>query len=101
MKLSHGSPMQQLFDTLPQQGKVVWIGIRPERKLPLISVPSVEAITNKKLKGDHYTGGSKRQVTLIQSEHLEAVSSFMEMETLSPELVRRNIVVNGINLLAL
>ena len=102
MKLSKDSPMQKLLDTLPQEGKVVWIGIRPERKSPLFEKDKVEAITDSGLKGDHYSGkkGSKRQITLIQKEHIDAISSYL-LKEIHPGQLRRNIVVKGINLLAL
>lgn len=88
---------------MPQQGKVTWIGVRPKRKAPLLSVENVEAITLKGLQGDHFSGSatSKRQVTLIQQEHIDLVSSVMQLDTLTPGMLRRNIVVKGINLLAL
>ncbi|RYE30080.1 MAG: MOSC domain-containing protein [Sphingobacteriaceae bacterium] len=103
MKLSASSPLQKLLDTLPQQGKVCWIGIRPGRKQPMQTVENVEAITQKGLSGDHFSGSaaSKRQVTLIQQEHLQAIASFMHLKTVSPQMLRRNLVVSGINLLAL
>ena len=44
---------------------------------------------------------SKRQVTLIQQEHLQAVASFLGKERINPDLTRRNIVVESINLNAL
>ncbi len=103
MKLSPNSPLQKLMNTMPQQGKVTWIGVRPKRKAPLLSVENVEAITLKGLQGDHFSGSatSKRQVTLIQQEHIDLVSSVMQLDTLTPGMLRRNIVVKGINLLAL
>jgi MOSC domain-containing protein YiiM len=102
MKLTKSSPLQKLLDTLPQQGTVCWIGIRPQRKAPLVSLNEVETITLKGLSGDHFSGSasSKRQITLIQQEHIDTVSSFMKMPV-TPELLRRNVVVQGINLLAL
>lgn len=103
MKLSPNSPLQKLMDTMPQQGKVTWIGIRPKRRAPLQSLQQVEAITLKGLCGDHFSGSatSKRQVTLIQQEHLDLISSVMQLPDLTPAMLRRNIVVSGINLLAL
>lgn len=103
MKLSAASPLQKLLDTLPQQGHICWIGIRPGRKKAVLSVKNVEAITQTGLAGDHFSGyvGSKRQVTLIQQEHIQAIASFMQIKTVSPEMLRRNLVVKGINLLAL
>lgn len=103
MKLSSASPLQKLIDTLPQQGTICWIGVRPGRKKALLSLETVEAITQKGLAGDHYSGaaGSKRQVTLIQQEHLDAIASIMKIKELTPEMLRRNLVIKGINLLAL
>lgn len=100
MKLSANSPLQKLMDTMPQQGMVKWIGIRPRRKAPLQALNQVEAITLKGLAGDHYSGSaaSKRQVTLIQKEHLDLVASVMQLPDLSPGTIRRNIVIEGINL---
>ncbi len=103
MKANPDSTLGQLMDTLPQVGSITWIGLRPERKAPLQEVKSVEINQEVGLVGDHYQGSreKKRQVTLIQAEHLEAVASMLDKSEISPQLTRRNIVVKGINLLAL
>ena len=44
---------------------------------------------------------SARQVTLIQQEHLSAIGAFLHQGTVDPSRLRRNIVVSGVNLLAL
>lgn len=94
--------LQELFNTLPQIGRVTWIGIRPERKAPMLELGRVEAIAGKGLKGDRYKSlNGKRQVTLIQGEHLQAIASLLGRHAIEPELLRRNLVVMGINLLAL
>ena len=94
--------LQDLFDTLPQVGKLQWIGIRPERKALMIKPRSIEAIAGKGLMGDRYSSkNGKRQVTLIQGEHLVAIASMLGRDEVAPELLRRNLVVTGINLLAL
>jgi MOSC domain-containing protein YiiM len=94
--------LQALFETLPQIGQVTWIGIRPERKAPMIHLNKVEAISGKGLVGDRYASkNGKRQVTLIQGEHLLAIASLLGRTDVAPELFRRNLVVTGINLLAL
>ncbi|CAN5911857.1 MOSC domain-containing protein [soil metagenome] len=97
------SSLQQLFDTLPQRGKVTWIGVRPGRREPVVPVEAVLAQVGTGLQGDRFAGTpeSKRQVTLIQGEHLRAVVSFLGRLELDPGLLRRNIVVEGLNLLAL
>lgn len=94
--------LKELIDTLPQQGTVEWIGIRPARKAPLQIVDRIDVQADFGLAGDHYANqGGKRQVTLIQAEHLDAVASMLGIDTVAPEAVRRNIVVRSINLLAL
>ncbi|HEV8646559.1 MAG TPA: MOSC domain-containing protein [Burkholderiales bacterium] len=87
----------------PRAGKVEWIGIRPERRAPLTSITQVEAIAGYGLEGDHYASSNngKRQVTLIQAEHLEAVAKLLGKSEVRAEWVRRNILVSGINLHAL
>jgi MOSC domain-containing protein YiiM len=98
-----GAILGQLIHTMPQTGTLTWIGIRPGRRERLRELDQVEALTDRHLAGDHYAGkpGSKRQLTLVQAEHLAAVASFMGLADLDPALVRRNLVVKGINLLAL
>ena len=90
----------ELTARFPRSGTVTWIGIRPERKSPLVSVSPVE-ITSNGLAGDHRNRPGKRAVTLIQAEHLPAIASLAGLEALDPALLRRNIVVSGINLIAL
>jgi MOSC domain-containing protein YiiM len=95
--------LTELLGRLPQRGVVEWIGVRPARRVPLTSVQEVEARTGAGLIGDHFSGSpeSKRQVTLIQAEHLEVLAHLLQRESIDPALLRRNIVVRGINLLAL
>ena len=95
--------MKDLFRVIPQKGKVEWIGLRPKKKEELTVVESVKVHKGTGLLGDHFkkSSSSKRQVTLIQQEHLIAVSSILGKKRIDPNLTRRNIVVSGINLLSL
>ncbi len=95
--------INELLASLPQRGQVEWLGVRPARRVPLITAPVVEARAGAGLTGDHFSGTaeSKRQVTLIQAEHLEVLARLLGREEIDPGLLRRNIVVTGINLLAL
>lgn len=92
----------ELLNTLPQQGRVHWIGVRPERGAPVQVVPEVAATPEQAIVGDRYrSANGKRQITLIQFEHLAAIGSMLGREAIAPEVLRRNLVVQGINLLAL
>lgn len=94
-------PTRELLDSLPQTGRVEWIGLRPARREPLVEVATVKLDVADGLSGDHYRGRSgKRQVTLIQQEHLAVVAQLLGRAVVTPAEVRRNIVVSGINLLA-
>ena len=97
------SPLQILLNTLPQVGRIEWIGIRPAREEPVEPRSEVSITVQDGIVGDRFNGrpGSDRQVTLIQKEHLSAIGSMLGRGEVAPELLRRNIVVSGINLLAL
>jgi MOSC domain-containing protein YiiM len=47
------------------------------------------------------TPGSARQVTLISEEFMQQIAHFTGLSTIDPVLLRRNLVVSGINLNAL
>ena len=95
--------IKDLFKIIPQKGNVEWIGVRTKKKENLSVVESVKVKKGTGLAGDHFEGtlSGKRQVTLIQLEHLNAISSILGVKIIDPKLTRRNIVVSGINLLSL
>jgi MOSC domain-containing protein YiiM len=99
--------MKALLERFPRLGRVVWIGVRPERRSPLRTLEHVKALAGRGLDGDHYRGGSgARGVSLIQAEHLPVIAALVGDETVGagqvkPSLLRRNLVVSGINLQAL
>ena len=87
-------------------GRVEWIGLRPARREPVCSVARAVAVAGRGLEGDRRLArpgapGGTRQVTLIQHEHLDAVARLVGRPALDPGLLRRNIVISGLNLLAL
>ena len=92
-----------LRQCFPRAGRVRWIGLSPERLGLIKTVDSAEVHEGTGLVDDHHaaSGRSKRQVTIIQQEHLDVVAGLLERESVTPELVRRNLVVSGVNLVAL
>lgn len=102
-RLNPDSPLRALMETFPRAGRLDWIGMRPARRVALLAVNHVEVLAEHGLIGDHQAqhAGGQRQVTLIQREHLAAVVALLGRDAIDPALVRRNLVVSGINLLAL
>lgn len=103
MAFNPQSSLAKLLAAPVRPGRVVWIGFRPERRAPMIVADAVELERGRGVVGDRYSrrdGG--RQVTLIGEENLRSIANFLgHDEPADPALVRRNIVVAGINLLAL
>ena len=96
------SELGQLMATLPRAGRVEWIGLRPARDVLMREINEVVAEAGKGLVGDRYASGSgKRGITLIQSEHLPAIAALSGHASVNPQLLRRNLVVSGIPLIAL
>ncbi len=100
------SPLQELIANVPQQGCVRWIGVRPAARSDMLVLDAVEARREAGLTGDHSRPGPRnaRQVTLIQWEHLAVISALMgrpDEQPITPQELRRNIVISGINLFSL
>lgn len=96
--------LRELTGRFPFEGRLDAIWLRPARRVPTVSVPSVLAVAGKGLEGDRslqaVTVGGKRQVTLVQAEHLPAVAGFLRRPSLDGALLRRNLLVSGLNLMA-
>lgn len=94
--------MQELLASYPHHGSVKWIGIRPGFREAVQELEAAEISATQGLEGDHYHGRSKkRQVTLLQWEHLPAIAGLMQTDRIDPSLLRRNLVVAGINVQSL
>lgn len=113
--MTSSTSQQRLFSryikNLPA-GELTWIGLRPERKVDMVAVDSCNAVAELGLEGDHRmskTPGSGRQVTLISEEYISQIQHFLSRSNASttnstsvlPELLRRNLVIKGMNLTAL
>ncbi len=84
-------------------GRLVWIGLRPARRAPMVSVDEARLEPGRGLEGDRWRGAGDgaRQVTVVAQEHLTAIASFLGRPAVEPQQLRRNLVVAGLNLFAL
>ncbi len=100
--------LRDLVQRFACPGRVEGIVIRPERRQPAQSVLEVRAEPGRGLIGDRRsrterTGEEvrKRELTLIQAEHFPVVARWCGLDQLEPVRLRRNLVIGGLNLLAM
>ena len=100
------STLKELMNSFPYTGTLELITVRPERRGEVLELTETEAIEAVGLLGDHRSKRkpnpkNKRQVTLIQAEHLKVVAALLDQDkVIDPKRTRRNLVVSGINLYA-
>jgi MOSC domain-containing protein YiiM len=99
--------LRKLCARFPNPGRIAAIYLRPGRRVDVVSVTSATAVQARGLEGDRKSTsipskpeGGPRQVTLIQAEHLPTIASFIGKDVVDASLLRRNLVVSGLNLLA-
>jgi MOSC domain-containing protein YiiM len=96
------SSLAKLFAAPVRPGRVTWLGLRPGRRAPMTAVEHARLEVGRGFVGDRYQRlDGARQVTLIGRENLNAIAAFLGRDVIAPEFVRRNVVVEGVNLLAL
>ncbi|GBF07692.1 MOSC domain-containing protein [Deinococcus aerius] len=120
--------IHELRATFPRPGRLEWIGLRETRRGPVRSVTEAEVHPLVGLIGDHGKqaparlraltgepgeaatpqrtspipgGPGRRQVTLLQAEHLPVIAALAGLSEATPERLRRNLLVSGLPLLAL
>ncbi len=93
------SALHEMMARWAQPGVVDWIGVRPARRAGMVVQERV-ILGETGLAGDRARAG-KRAVTLIQAEHLAAIGAYLGQGPVDPALLRRNIVVSGLNLASL
>ena len=102
MPFNPSSSLAKLLDAPVRPGRVVWVGVRPERRALMEVEGAIRLEAGRGVRGDRYSKiGGNRQVTVIGTENLAAIGAFLGSPVVDPEAVRRNIVVEGLNLLAL
>ena len=98
-----GSPLARLLEAPMAPGRLAWIGLRPARRAPMLAVAEARLEPGRGVEGDRWRGApaGARQVTLVAAEHLAAIGAYLGQGAVAPERLRRNLVVVGLNLLAL
>jgi MOSC domain-containing protein YiiM len=81
-------------------GRLEWIGVRPASGVPMREHASVQARSGRGLDGDRYARKGRREVTLLQAEHLPRVAQRLG-RAVAPAELRRNLMVSGIDVVAL
>jgi MOSC domain-containing protein YiiM len=99
--------LRELTQHFSQYGRLDAIYIRPDRGQPCLRQAQAQALANLGLQDDRASmhpssqaHGSKRQVTLLQAEHLAVIAALTGRTQVDPALLRRNLIVSGLNLLA-
>jgi MOSC domain-containing protein YiiM len=101
--LNPASPLAQLLDAPMRPGRVAWLGVRPARRGVVQPVTVIQLDPADGICGDHYRSATtgKRQVTLIGTLDLLAIAEALGLDAVTPEQLRRTVVVSGMNLHAL
>ncbi|MCW5666785.1 MAG: MOSC domain-containing protein [Piscinibacter sp.] len=87
-------------------GRVETIVVRGDPRAPARAIEATTARAGIGLADDRLGARgeaelSTRQVTLVQAEHLPVIAALARVPAVDPVALRRNLVVSGINLLAL
>ena len=94
----------ELINSREFVGRVEWIGVASGRRKELQTPDFVDVMAGRGIVGEHHSGKVERphrHVTLIQYEHFDVIARLLGRTEIDPGLLRRNIVVSGINLAAL
>ncbi len=100
--------LRDLAQVAVATGRIEAIVLRPARRSAAVLVDAVLAVAGRGLEGDHRAARSAvteaaqaSAVTLVQAEHLPLIAQWVGLPQVRPEQLRRNLVVSGINLLAM
>ncbi|QCB47869.1 MOSC domain-containing protein [Hydrogenophaga sp. PAMC20947] len=100
--------LRDLTAQFPFPGRLEAIWVRTQRRGQMQRLDTAQAEVGRGLLGDHRASRFRedqaqrsREITLIQAEHLPLVAQWTGLETVEAGLLRRNLVISGINLLGL
>ena len=104
---SQGS-LRDLTRRFRSAGRLEAIIVRPSRDLPAEHATAARLVPGRGLLGDRRAererqgdSARKRELTLIQHEHLPLIAAWCGLESVDPARLRRNLVISGVNLLAM
>lgn len=99
--------LRDLTAQFARAGRIEQVLLRPQRLGAMLRVDAAPAIAGHGLQGDRATaraatgpGGGRRQVSLIQAEHLPVIAALAGHAAVDAAWLRRNLVVAGLNLIA-
>ncbi len=101
MALKNNQTLAELQANHAQPGRLEWIGLRAAHRHEIEETDYAILIAGQGIQGDHSTestNNGKRQVTLLQAEHLPVIAILLGQDAVSPRQLRRNLLVSGINL---
>ncbi|MEO6409682.1 MAG: MOSC domain-containing protein [Burkholderiaceae bacterium] len=106
--LEGGLDLRELTQRFARPGRLAAVLLRPARGLPMREVDEAIAVAGRGLEGDRAAllrrsasgEGGRRQVTLIQAEHLPVIGALAGLPAIDAARLRRNLVVSGLNLIA-
>lgn len=101
--------LRELTARFATTGRIEAIVLRPTRAEPALNVDEVMALPGRGLEGDRRAarasalGGAaaKRELTLVQAEHLAPLARWVGRDGIDARLLRRNLVVSGLNLVSM
>lgn len=74
---------------------------KPPDDYPLVDVPQIECVAGRGIRGDRfydYRDNYKGQITFFSSEVFEKLTGHFDLTTKSPGVLRRNVIVSGVDL---
>jgi MOSC domain-containing protein YiiM len=100
--------LRALTAQFPRAGRLDAIWVRGQRRGAMHAMVQAQAQVGRGLLGDHRSATLRtepdrrsREITLIQAEHMPLVAQWVGMASLDAGLLRRNLVISGLNLLSM
>ncbi len=93
--------LRNLLGSATGSGEVMWLGTSAAPRAEIISRQQVEVIHGGLEDDHHCRPGRRRQITLLQYEHLQALATLLDVERIFPEALRRNILISKVSVASL